>query len=74
LAEIMARHNGTLAGEMLRRTDTGEIRRAAEAAGFVSLWRRGCEAVAAGITSPAELRRVGGTGSGEALDFVTPDG
>jgi len=65
IAELVARQNGTLNAELLQRTDTREIARAAREAGVVSLWQRACQAVAAGVTSPAEVRRVLGVGNNE---------
>jgi type II secretory ATPase GspE/PulE/Tfp pilus assembly ATPase PilB-like protein len=61
LAELLARRNGTLTGDLLQRTDTHSIGAAAIISGMVTLESRACEGVASGITSPAEVRRVLGT-------------
>jgi type II secretory ATPase GspE/PulE/Tfp pilus assembly ATPase PilB-like protein len=58
LTQWLSRRNGTLNAEMLQRTDTKEIARAAGAAGVASLEERGQSAVSCGLTSPGEIRRV----------------
>lgn len=64
LAEMLSRADGTLASGVLQRMDTRQIAAAAREAGLVSLWQRANDAVASGITSPAEIRRLLGL-SGE---------
>jgi hypothetical protein len=46
----------------LSRSDARELERLAVEAGMVPQMQRACEAVAAGWTSPAEVRRVLGFG------------
>lgn len=58
LAEMLSRSAGTLSGGVLQRMDTQSIQAAALEAGLVTVWQRAIDAVAGGITSPAEIRRV----------------
>jgi general secretion pathway protein E len=60
LAELASRVGGRLSPDLLSRRDTGTLKEVAERLGVVTLWERGCDAIAAGITSPAELFRVFG--------------
>jgi hypothetical protein len=43
---------------ILARADTAELERLAVLAGMTSRWRRAVEAAGAGLTSPAEIRRL----------------
>ncbi len=58
LAEMLIPNLKELGRAILSRNDAAEIEQLALQTGFVSLWNRGCAAVAAGLTSPAEVRRV----------------
>jgi general secretion pathway protein E len=58
LAEMMTLSDGTLDANILQRMDTREIAAGAREAGLIPLWQRASDAVAAGVTSPAEIRRV----------------
>ncbi|HOO63292.1 MAG TPA: type II secretion system protein GspE, partial [Synergistaceae bacterium] len=52
--------NETLREAIARRAPLGELRKLAEAEGFVSLFDRGIRKVEQGMTSPEELSRVAG--------------
>jgi type II secretory ATPase GspE/PulE/Tfp pilus assembly ATPase PilB-like protein len=43
---------------ILSRCDASTLERLAVEAGMVTRWQRACDAVRAGMTSPAEVRRV----------------
>ena len=58
LAEMLSRAAGTLARTVLQRMDTQSIQAAAREAGLTTLMQRAIAAVASGVTSPAEVRRV----------------
>jgi len=58
LAEFLVPEQGELGHAILLREDVGRLQRLAISAGMISLWERACRAVEAGITSPAEVRRV----------------
>lgn len=69
LAELLRPGEGEVARSILRRVEVAEIEARAVAAGLITRRRRGLEAVASGLTSPAEfLRAFGGLvpGSGGA--------
>jgi general secretion pathway protein E len=58
LVEMLTLSRSELARAILARSDTAVIERLAAEAGMLSRWQRGCRAVEAGLTSPAEVRRV----------------
>jgi len=58
LAEMLVPQLEELGRAILSRSDAAEIETLAVQAGLVTLWRRACDAIEAGITSPAEVRRV----------------
>ncbi len=58
LAEMLQPEATDLGRAILSRGDTAELHALAEQAGMVSLERRGIAAVEAGLTTPAEIRRV----------------
>jgi type II secretory ATPase GspE/PulE/Tfp pilus assembly ATPase PilB-like protein len=66
LAEMLVPHrrlnqHGDASGRgILSHMETSQIEQAAIAGGMVPVWQRACDAVAAGLTSPAEVRRVYG--------------
>lgn len=60
LAELLRPDQNDLGQSILSRSHTSEIERLAVAAGMVSFARRAHDAVATGITSPAEIRRTFG--------------
>jgi type II secretory ATPase GspE/PulE/Tfp pilus assembly ATPase PilB-like protein len=45
-------------GAVLTRADSADLERVAIQAGMISRWQRACDAVNAGLTTPAEVRRV----------------
>ncbi|MCE9556156.1 MAG: Flp pilus assembly complex ATPase component TadA, partial [Planctomycetes bacterium] len=56
---------GAVGRAVLKRRDAATIERRALQEGMTSLWQRAIEAVQAGQTSPAEVRRVLGSGAAE---------
>lgn len=58
LAELLLPDLKETGRSILARGDAAEIEELAVGAGMISRWRRACEAVEAGLTSPAEVRRV----------------
>ncbi|MBX6314283.1 MAG: type II/IV secretion system protein, partial [Isosphaeraceae bacterium] len=58
LAEILWPEPGEVGRAILARTDVGRLEAAAVAAGMVTRWQRALRAVEAGLTTPAEVRRV----------------
>lgn len=58
LAEILLPNSGGTANAILSRSDAREIEKLAVEAGLVSRWERAKKTVEAGVTSPAEIRRV----------------
>jgi type II secretory ATPase GspE/PulE/Tfp pilus assembly ATPase PilB-like protein len=62
LAEILLAEANELGRAILSRSDKAQLEQLAIQAGMVPLAKRACQAVAAGITSPAEVRRVLGFG------------
>jgi type II secretory ATPase GspE/PulE/Tfp pilus assembly ATPase PilB-like protein len=62
LAEMLVPQHTGLGRAILSRSDARELERLAVEAGMVPQMQRACEAVAAGWTSPAEVRRVLGFG------------
>ncbi|WP_235905648.1 GspE/PulE family protein [Tautonia marina] len=58
MAEFLLPHEGPVAQAVLNRADVDRIEAAARLSQMVGLWDRALEAVAAGRTSPAEVRRV----------------
>jgi type II secretory ATPase GspE/PulE/Tfp pilus assembly ATPase PilB-like protein len=60
IAELVVLMRTDLGRAVLSRADTAELEKLALQAGMVSRWTRACQAVDAGRTSPAEVRRVMG--------------
>ena len=58
LAEMLPLEDDALARAILARSELSVLERAALEAGMVDRWARATAAVEAGITSPAEVRRV----------------
>jgi general secretion pathway protein E len=67
LAEMLPIEQRDIAGALLARNDADTLQRLAEAGGMSSLWQQALEAVEAGRTSPAEVRRVLGMGDTESM-------
>ncbi len=65
LAEMLVPEAAGLGEAILARADVGRLGEEAVRGGMVSLWERAREAVEAGRTSPAEVRRVLGEEGGE---------
>ena len=63
LAELLLPETDELAGALLAKSDVRQLERAAVAAGMIDRWDRAIMAVEAGLTSPAEVRRVLGVGA-----------
>jgi len=63
LVEMLTLDRTELGRAILSRSDSGTLERLAVASGMVSRWQRALNAVEAGHTSPAEIRRVLGLGS-----------
>ncbi len=61
---------------ILARADVRQLERIAVEVGMIHRWERACAAVEAGLTSPAEVRRVLGVGKPPARipDASRPDG
>ncbi len=76
LAELLDPERLGLGQAILARADVREVERQALRAGMVGRWRRACEAIEAGRTSPAEVRRVlgfsEGPGIGADSDEIAP--
>jgi type II secretory ATPase GspE/PulE/Tfp pilus assembly ATPase PilB-like protein len=58
LVEMLAADQSELGRAILSRSDAARLEQLAASAGMVTLWQRACHAVSAGLTSPAEVRRV----------------
>ncbi|HEY4761515.1 MAG TPA: GspE/PulE family protein [Thermoguttaceae bacterium] len=58
IVELLVIMHTDLGRAVLSRLDTGELEKLALQAGMVSRWSRACIAVDAGLTPPAEVRRV----------------
>lgn len=58
LAEMLLIQNNEPARSMLARIDRTQLQQLAIKSGMVPLWRSACNAVEAGLTTPAEIRRV----------------
>ncbi|MFN0055119.1 MAG: GspE/PulE family protein [Planctomycetales bacterium] len=58
LAEMLLPEQTELGREILSRSDAARLEQSAIAAGMVPQLSRGCAAVEAGLTSPAEIRRI----------------
>ncbi len=58
LAEMLTPKRSELGRAILSRTDTAALERLAVEAGMVTRWERAYQAVRAGLTSPAEIRRL----------------
>jgi general secretion pathway protein E len=69
LAELFRAEASELGRAILSRSDAAQLEQLAVQAGMVTRWQRAAAAVAAGLTSPAEIRRVlGFTGGNPAPD------
>jgi general secretion pathway protein E len=64
LVEMLTLSRSELARAILADSDTAVIERSAVEAGMLTRWQRACRAVDAGLTSPAEVRRVLGFSGG----------
>ncbi|HUY31191.1 MAG TPA: GspE/PulE family protein [Pirellulales bacterium] len=62
LAEMFTAERNELGRAILSRSDAARLESLAVEAGMVTRWQRACQAVEAGLTSPAEIRRVLGFG------------
>ena len=62
LAEILLVDQSDVGRAILSRSSAGEIEQLARRSGMIDRWQRACTAVEAGLTSPAEVRRVLGLG------------
>ncbi len=60
LVELLTFESHALSRAVLAREDSRTLAHLADQSGFVSLWTRAVQAVTAGTTSPAEVRRVFG--------------
>lgn len=58
LVEMLVPGRSDVGRAILSRSDTATIEQLAIEAGMVTRWQRACQAVADGLTSPAEIRRV----------------
>lgn len=58
LAEMLSIDQGTLAQAIVSRTDVATLEQLALRLGMVDRWQRAVHAIEAGLTSPAEVRRV----------------
>ncbi len=58
LVEMLALSRTELARAILSRADTATVERLAVEGGMLGRWQRACRAVADGLTSPSEVRRV----------------
>ena len=58
LAEMLSLGDAALGRALLARADVGEIEMCARAAGMIDRWQCATAAIDAGLTSPAEVRRV----------------
>jgi type II secretory ATPase GspE/PulE/Tfp pilus assembly ATPase PilB-like protein len=58
LAEMLLAQPTELGRAILSRSDAPQLEQMAVQSGMVTVWRRACEAVDAGSTSPEEVRRV----------------
>jgi type II secretory ATPase GspE/PulE/Tfp pilus assembly ATPase PilB-like protein len=58
LAEMLTPQRNDLGQAILSRSDSSTLQRLAVKAGMVTRWQRACQAIDAGLTSPAEVRRV----------------
>ncbi len=76
LAEMLP-DSDLLARAILAKSDVRQLERVAASAGMIGRWERGCAAVEAGLTSPAEIRRILGVatpsrrGEGEPADTAS---
>ena len=66
LAEQLPPLEGDLDRAVLARGDAHEIARLAAQAGMTTIFQRACQAAEAGLTDPAEIRRVLGFGGRES--------
>jgi general secretion pathway protein E len=58
LAEMLTPQRNELGQAILSRSDSSTLERLAVKAGMVTRWQRACQAIDAGLTSAAEVRRV----------------
>jgi type II secretory ATPase GspE/PulE/Tfp pilus assembly ATPase PilB-like protein len=66
IAEMLLIDPEPVAAAILARGDVARLEHAAAASGMISRWQRAAELVEAGLTSPAEVRRVLGVSEREA--------
>ncbi len=62
LSELLLPDQTEIGRAILSRNDTSQLEALAREAGMVTRWQRAAEAIHAGLTSPAEIRRVLGLG------------
>ncbi len=67
LAEQLPPLEGDLGHAVLARSDAHELARLAVAAGMITIFQRACHAAEAGLTDPAEIRRVLGFVAGSGV-------
>ncbi len=72
LAETLTPRRNELGQAILSRSDSSTLERLAVKAGMVTRWQRACQAIDAGLTSPAEVRRV--LGFSESSPSPPPSG
>lgn len=65
LAEMLTIDSPQVGSAILARSDINKMQQTAQAAAMTSLWDRALAAVSAGLTSPAEIRRVLGVGTAD---------
>lgn len=58
IVELVSLVRSDLGRAVLSRSDTADLEKLALKAGMISRWSRACNAIDAGLTSPAEVRRV----------------
>lgn len=67
VAEMLTAQHSELGRAILSRSDARQLEALAIQSGMIPLWQRACDAVTAGATSPAEVRRVLGFASSTAM-------
>lgn len=67
LAEMLRSEASELGRAILSRSDAAQLEQLAVQSGMVTRWQRAARAVEAGLTSPAEIRRVLGFTGGKAV-------
>lgn len=71
LVEMLTPQRTQLGRAILSRSDTATLERLAVRSGMITRWQRAYRAVEAGLTSPAEVRRVLGFSTGAATPTAT---